>query len=283
MDTDPFPPPAVSEGFDAGTYGRSFADVYDSWYPMDRDTSDTVGYLVGLLEGSSRGEGDDPGGPTRRHRVLETGVGTGRLAIPLARAGCRVTGMDSSHEMLVRLAEKTAGTGVAIDTTQGDASDPGSWPDGRFDLVVAAFNFVFNLIGDDAKTAFLGAARNALDTGGRLVVESFVPVDGRHDTHDPRGVHVERHLEVKEVTFGSVVLIASETDHSTGVVVGQHVELRDGEPVRLRPWRVHVVTPEHLDTLARRAGLVLAERHGDWDGSPFGAGSYRSVSVYRRA
>lgn len=269
-------PTSVSDDFDAGTYGRSFADVYDSWYPMESDTSAAVGYLHGLA------------GPTRR--ILEVGVGTGRIAIPLATLGHAVCGMDSSAEMLSVLADKATESGVHVDSITGDVCDDGSWPTGPFGLVVAAYNFVFNLIGDDAKRRFIHNAADALEPEGLLVIESHLPAVAPEPLPDD-GIGVgsvdgravsERRVELKEMSFDSVVLIASETNHSTGVVVGQHIELRDGEPVRLRPWKVHVTTPDRLDALAIESGLRPVNRLSGWDGSPFGADSYRAVSVYRR-
>lgn len=260
--------------FDAGTYGRSFADVYDTWYPMESETTEATSFLRSLCR---------PGLP-----VLEVGVGTGRLSIPLARAGQDVTGMDSSTEMLARLADKAAAEDIVVSTVLGDAADEQAWPRGPFGLVVAAYNFVFNLIGDDAKTAFFHNAARVLDHDGTLVLETFVPAEGptaTTPTGDPtsgRGRRSERHLELKEISFDSVILIASETDHSTGTVLGQHVELRDGEPVRLRPWRVHVMTPTALDDLAALAGLGPVERFDDWTRAPFGPDSHRAVSLYRR-
>jgi hypothetical protein len=79
-----------------------------------------------------------------------------------------------------------------------------------------------------------------------------------------------------------VVLIATDSDPATGVVIGQHIELVDGEPVRLRPWRIRVADPAELDRLAAVAGLELAERHADWSGTEFDPHGTAHVSVYRR-
>ena len=62
------------------------------------------------------------------------------------------------------------------------------------------------------------------------------------------------------MTATGVVLIASDTDPARGIVTGQHIELRDGEPVRLRPWRLRIATPDELDSWAAAAGLT-AESH----------------------
>ena len=79
------------EGFDERSYGRGMADVYDRWYGGISDVDATVERLAMLAEG----------GP-----VLELGVGTGRLALPLAARGVEVYGVDTSPEMVAQLASK---------------------------------------------------------------------------------------------------------------------------------------------------------------------------------
>lgn len=240
------------DGFDPATYGRSFADVYDDWYPSDATTAAAV-RRVGALAG--------PGG-----RVLELGVGTGRLALPLADAGLAVTGLDSSPEMLAVLAVKDpAGRVRAV---PGDVGRPADWPEGPFDVVLAACNLVCNLADAEAQAACVATAASRLAPGGALVVEAFVPAPLEPG---PR-------LTASEVRGDAVVLIASTADPDTGVVTAQHVELRDGMPVRLRPWRIRVARPDEIDGWAAAAGLVLERR---WDGwLDDGAGA--PVAVYRR-
>ena len=257
--------PATDDaGFDAGTYGRSFADVYDRWYPAQDSTQVAVSRLVDLA------------GP--RGRVLELGVGTGRLAVPLADAGHDVTGLDASPEMLAALEDKVVASGAGergrLIPLLGDVGSPQDWPEGPFELVVAAFNLVFNLADAGAQVRCFAEAARVLAPGGAFVVEAFLPAPMEQR---------ERRLEVREVTASGVVLIATDSDPGTGVVTGQHIELVDGEPVRLRPWRIRVVDPAGLDELAAGAGLELAERHGDWSGTPFDPHGTAHVSVYRRA
>ena len=76
------------------------------------------------------------------------------------------------------------------------------------------------------------------------------------------------------------VLRISRTDPEAGTVSGHHVELRDGEPVRLRPWHLHFTDPAGIDRLAESAGLTLVERHGGWVNEPFGSSSAIHVSVF---
>jgi SAM-dependent methyltransferase len=247
----------VTGGYDPTTYGRSFADVYDDWYPAD-GTVDAVVARVRRLAGD--------GGS-----VLELGVGTGRLALPLAAAGLRVTGLDASEEMLDVLAAKDLDD--LVRRSLGDVGRPADWPDGPFDVVLAACNLLCNLADARVQARCVATAAGRLRPGGALVVEAFVPAP----------LEVGARLTATEVRADAVILIASSADPATGVVTAQHVELRDGEPVRLRPWVIRVVQPDELDRWAADAGLVLEHRGPGWgDGTGASAedGSV-AVSIYR--
>jgi SAM-dependent methyltransferase len=244
--------------WDAATYGSSFADVYDDWYGHRGDEAAVVHRLATLAPQTA---GD------RRPRVLELGVGTGRLAFPLAAAGWEVVGIDASPEMLGQLAAK-APTGDAVVGVLGDAAEPRSIPGGPFDVVLAAFNFLFNLPDREAQRRCLAACRARVVDAGRLVVESFVPDpsmrSGRSEARGPV----------------SGVRVVTEADAGRAAVVGEHV---DGSG-RRRPWRVCFASPSEIDALAAAAGWVLVERHEDWDGTPFHPDdSPQHVSAYRPA
>lgn len=249
--------PSAGSGFDPATYGRSFADVYDRWYPDDEATASAVDRLRALA-------------PAGGH-VLELGVGTGRLALPLARAGLAVTGLDASTEMLGVLAGKDPGG--TVERVAGDVGRSRDWPTGPFHLVVAANNLVCNLADAASQEACLRTAADHLRPGGHVVVEAFVPAPLE------RG----RRLEVSDVRSDAVVMIATDSDPDTGVVVAQHMEFRDGQPVRLRPWRIRVASPEEIDRWAGAAGLERTDRWGDWAGGPFDPHGTAHVSVYTRS
>ena len=92
--------------YDASTYGDRIAKVYDEWFAVPSDADDAVAFLSDL--GGS--------GP-----VLELGIGTGRIALPLAQRGHRVHGVDASEAMVQRLRAKTGGTEIPV--TIGDFAD----------------------------------------------------------------------------------------------------------------------------------------------------------------
>lgn len=260
---------------DPARYGDAFADVYDDWYGEAFDTDTAVAALAALAGA----------GP-----VLELGVGTGRLAVPLAARGLTVIGVDGSAAMLERLAAKPGGQlvhplladmadpfgehGPPIEASTADRSVRlGPDAEGSFRLVFAAYNTFFNLDSAEAQRRCLAACARLLAPGGGLAIEAFVPTDD----------DVARtSLDVKAVTVDGVVLTATEHDAAAQVITGQHVEITAGG-VRLRPWRVRYLTPDQLDALAADVGLLRAERWGGWDGRPFDEGCDTHVSVYRPA
>lgn len=184
--------------------------------------------------------------------------------------------MDTSPEMLAHLAEKSRAAGVTPPVgVNGDVGDPTEWPDGEFDAVVAAFNLIFNLADEEAQARAFVAARQHLKLGGSLIVEAFIPAP-RDGSAGP-----ERNLELRSVTADGVTLIATEMDPATGMVWGQHIEMRDAQPLRLRPWHIRVASPAEIDTWALDADLELAERHADWAKTGYSELGTSHVSVYR--
>jgi SAM-dependent methyltransferase len=254
---------------DPARYGDAFADVYDDWYGELFDTEAAVEALAALA-------GSGP--------VLELGVGTGRLAIPLAQRGLTVIGVDGSAAMLERLAAKPGGDRVhplladmadLFGEAGSSETDTRLGPDveGAFRLVFAAYNTFFNLDSADTQRRCLAQCARLLAPGGGLAIEAFVPTDDEV----PR-----TSLDVKAVTVHGVVLTATEHDRDAQVITGQHVEI-GADGVRLRPWRVRYLSPTQLDALAREAGLERTERWGAWDGRPFDDTCDTHVTVYRPA
>lgn len=254
---------------DPARYGDAFADVYDDWYGGLFDTDAAVDALAALA-------GPGP--------VVELGVGTGRLAIPLAARGLTVIGVDGSATMLARMADKPGGDRVhplradmaALFDDEGSASSDtrlGHDAVGAFRLVFAAYNTFFNLDSEPAQRRCLAQCARLLAPGGGLAIETFVPADG----DVPR-----TSLDVRSVSADGVVLTATEHEPEAQLITGQHVQITEGG-IRLRPWSVRYLTPEQLDRLAADAGLVRAERWGGWDGRVFDDACDTHVSVYRPA
>lgn len=249
------------DGYGPATYGDAFADVYDDWYG---DLGDLDHATATIVEQAAGG------------RVLELGVGSGRLAAPVAAAGLEVWGIDSSAAMLDRLAARPGGQ--VVHAVLGDMADPvppldaaGARPSEGFAVAVAAFNTFFLLASATAQASCLRAVAGLLAPGGRVLLETYVPAD---PPADARTVLEPRAVELDRVVFTLSTHLPMEQ-----VVHGQHVELRESG-TRLRPWVLRYLLPTQLDDLAADCGLRLRERWGGWDRSPFTSTSPVHVSVY---
>lgn len=246
------------DGYEPSTYGESFADVYDDWYTDIGDAEGAIELVRPLVA------------RTRTPRVLELGVGTGRLAIPLAEDGVEVVGVDASPRMLQQLIAKR---GAERSTVLAARADMRRLPfrAGAFGLVLAAFNTLFNLTTERAQRECLDDVARVLRPEGALLVETFVPADPATSSQA---------VEVRSIGVDHVVLTASRSDPTSQTVAGQHVEIREAG-VRLRPWLLRYLTVDQIDALAESCGLQLEQRWAGWRGEPFTAGSDSQVSLYR--
>ena len=248
-------------GYRSDSYGDAFADVYDDWYADVTDLDTTVSFVADLA------------GPTGT--VLELGVGTGRLAVPLAARVGQVTGIDTSHKMLDELA-RADGSGTVL-TVHGDMID--DLPAGPYDVVLAAYNTVFNLTTAARQQACFDRVAERLAPDGAFVVEAFVP-DG---DHDPAGASRGTQVTVRSMSVDSVVLSASAHDRAAQLAEGQFIEITEAGGVRLRPWSIRWADPAELDGMATASGLRRVQRWADYDRTPFDAASPRHVTVYTPA
>ncbi|MCX7621130.1 MAG: class I SAM-dependent methyltransferase [Acidimicrobiales bacterium] len=278
------------EGYEPSTYGDRFADIYDDWYPPDETSAQTVDTLAELA---------DP-----RQPILELGIGTGRLALPLAKRGFDVRGIDASTKMIERLRSKPGGEKIAV--TLGDLGSvqvpprpntaaeppppantgPGAAPlapaitepssataTERCALVFAAGNTIFGLLSADAQAACFRRVSDVLIPGGRFVVEAFVPPDD--------GDSGQEDVAIRSMTAQQLVLSAARRNPTQQTISGHYIELRDGS-VTLRPFHLRYASVAELDAMADAAGLELEHRWSSWRRDPFTPHSTDHISVWRR-
>lgn len=200
-------------------------------------------------------------------RALEFAVGTGRVAVPLLRAGVPVCGIELSEAMICELRRKV--TVEELPVIRGDMVSvraPGS-----FSLVFLVYNTITNLLTPDAQVeCFRNAARN-LESGGRFVVELFVP--------DLRSMPPGRDAAVFARSEG--YLGVDRYDPAEQRLVSHHFRFSEGTEATVHRSPHRYIWPAELDLMARLAGFVLESRHADWSGAPFTADSRDHVSVYR--
>jgi SAM-dependent methyltransferase len=244
----------VVPDYDAATYGDRIAEVYDEWFGVPSDTEGTVAFLSDLA-------GPGP--------VLELGIGTGRVALPLAQRGYEVHGVDASEAMVEKLQTKTEGESIPV--TIGDFADVDV--EGRFSLVYVVFNTFFALLSQEDQVRCFSNVARRLREGGVFLIEAFVPDMTRWDRN--------QRIETSHVGDDSIVLDAAKHDPVEQRVASNHLVVSDAG-VKMYPVRLRYAWHSELDLTARLAGLRLRERWGGWLREPFTASSVKHVSVYER-
>jgi SAM-dependent methyltransferase len=194
--------------------------------------------------------------------ALELGIGTGRIALPLAERGVPVHGIYLSVALVARLRAKPGGDRIPV--TIGDFAT--TRIDESFSLAYLVFNTINNLTTQDEQVACFENVAAHLESGGCFVIEVGVP------SREP--------LEV--FALGDTHVGIDERDIATQRLVSHHFMLVDGQWVR-RSIPFRSVSPAELDLMARLAGMTLRERSGGWKHEPFTSESAKHVSVWEKA
>jgi SAM-dependent methyltransferase len=240
--------------FDPTAYGASgIAEQYDDLYRDEWETDAAVDRIAELA-----GAG----------KVLELGIGTGRLATPLVARGVEVHGVDASADMVGKLRQKPGGDSIPVHIGDFSQVDAGR----EFSLVVLAVNTIFALPDQQAQVACFRNAARHLGAGGRFVVEAWVPDIGafRHNR-----------LVRPRVQRGDTISIeTAEIDPVEQMIRTTQAVFSNGS-VRLYPANHRYAWPAELDLMAELAGFGREARWADWSGAPFTGESRAHVTVYR--
>jgi len=200
-------------------------------------------------------------------RALEFGIGTGRIAAPLASLGIHVHGIDLSEAMMSRIEGKPGSE--LISTTKGDFSS--TRVEGNFSVVFLIFNTIMNLTAQEAQIACFQNAANHLQAGGHFVIEVMMPrlqwlsPGERLMTWD----HSDDHWGMDEY------------DIATQSLVSHHMKVVDGK-AELFDTPCRYVWPAELDLMAQLAGMQLVSRREDWHGAVFTSESANHISVWQK-
>ena len=231
------------------TYGDTWAEIYDE------ATSSPPGEVELLAELA----GDGP--------VLELGVGTGRVAAPLAERGLDVHGLDPSQGMLARLRERSD----RVEPHEGlmDDFDLGL----EFSLVYVVASTIFApLTQKEQVTTFRNVARH-LRPDGLFLLQAYVPDLTRFD----RG----QRTSAVDVGLARVAVEATRLDRAQQILTGQRIVISE-QGTRLYPLMIRFAYPSELDLMAQLAGLRLRDRWADFERTPYGSASEAHVSVYEK-
>jgi SAM-dependent methyltransferase len=243
----------MTDDHDDGHFDEPVAATYDE----DSDAmfapavvNPTVDFLAALADGG---------------RALELGIGTGRIALPLAARGVEVHGIELSNAMVARLRAKPGGEGIGV--TIGDFSVVRV--DGSFRLAYLAFNTINNVTTQAGQVATFRNVANHLERGGVFVIEVGVP-------------------DLRRLPYGERYVIFDASDTHWGVdeydvanqgLISHHFEARGGAFEKSSgPFRY--VWPSELDLMAEMAGMELQERWEGWKREPYTSDSRQHVSVW---
>lgn len=236
-------------------YDEKLASVYDLMYPIEFDTSRAVDFIASLAP---------EGG-----RVLELGVGNGRIALPLAARGFQVHGIDGSAAMLAVLRERDEqGRVTAI---EGDFTEVGTGL--TFDVVTLLLNTFFVAATKEQQVGCLRLVHEQLAPGGKFVLEAFDPA--------PYHAMEKQEFSMRHLDEGAVMLDTLTVDRAHQLMYGTHTIIDGGKP-ETKHHVLRYAFPFEIDLLAELAGLRLVDRWEDWERTPYTTRSLRHVSVYER-
>jgi SAM-dependent methyltransferase len=222
----------VSSPYDA------IAELYDPW---SASVVEDVGFYLDEARRS--------GGP-----VVELGVGTGRIAIPLAADGIRVIGVDSSRAMLDVCARRAALAGVELDLRVGDLREPPVRE--RVPLVICPFRSLLHMDTDDDRRRVLASVRKLLRPGGRFAFDVFTP--GADDIAQTQDRWLEREPGIFELAnWDEVARTLTLT-----------VRGPNGETTMALAW----LSPEEWRALLEDSGFEVEACYGWFDRKPFTGG-----------
>ena len=236
-------------------FGESVAARFDERYAHQADPA-VVAPIVDLLEELAAGGA-----------ALELGIGTGRVALPLAARGVPVHGIDLSEAMLARLRAKPGAERIGV--TVGDFAT--ATVEGTFTVSYVVANTIMNLTTQDEQVACFENVSAHLEPGGCFVIEVLVPRLRRL----PPGERFQP-FAVSPTHLGF-----DEYDVARQGLISHHSWIEDGGIEILSP-PFRYVWPSELDLMARLAGMSLRERWAGWAREPFTSESEKHVSVWEK-
>lgn len=239
--------------FSNSDYGDVFADVYDAWYHDLDDVAAVVSFVSGFAG---------------TNRVLELGVGTGRLAIPLAESGLEVIGIDNSALMLKEL---TAKARPGLDLTAMRGHMVADMPNGPFGVIFLPYNTLFNLLSAEEQTECMRRAKERLAPDGVVIVDCFIPFE-------PTAMKMNK--SVIRASDEERVFATTTIHPDTQIIEGMFDEERKDGFACERYWEVRYANVDQVDAMAAEGGLSLIERWGGYQREPITESSARHISVY---
>lgn len=207
--------------------------------------------------------------------VLEVACGTGRLTFPIAQEGVDITGLDISRPMLERARQRSAEQGLKIDWIEQDCRQ--MHLDRPYALIFSATNAMQHLLDVESVCAFIQSARQALQLGGRLILDVFNPSLSKL-IRPLDEVHLHKTLQDHDGS-SITVDVASQYQADTQILHFDLTYLRDAQVIRTKHVNMRVFFPQELLALCQLNGLRVIERFGSYEETPFQADSPKQILI----
>jgi SAM-dependent methyltransferase len=230
-----------------------WAATYDAWHASN-DPDAAVDFLL-----SQASDG----------RILELGIGTGRIALAIAARGRPVEGIDVSEAMLGQLRTKIGNLPVLA--RHGDMADIDV--DGPFSLIYSSSSSFFHLTDQQRQVDCFRNVSAKLSADGRFVIEAFIP--------QPEMLHPARSITLRDFTPDTLRFSATVANRLTQQLQFQEVIMTPSGNEFL-PVEERFCWPSELELMAQLAGMELAERYATYSKNPLNHRSAQHVSVYRK-
>jgi len=261
----------MEQGSPEATAWNTWADFYDV---ADGDRAAHVAFYSGLLT-------------DRIHSVLELGCGTGTMVSTLAQRmarrndntqAIRIVGIDASEGMLRVARSRDA----SVEWIFGDMRSPPI--QGPFDLIFCCYNTLQHLLVDADLAQAFGAVRDLMQPDGTFAFDIYQPNVAylriprvnkmARSITDGNG----RHLEIRE---DHVYDADTQLATTTWRLVDR--DKAGAPPLAHTSYHHRQYFPADVDRLLASAGLVIRERYGDFDRTPFNKDSKKQILVCGRA
>jgi SAM-dependent methyltransferase len=214
--------------------------------------------------------------------ILELGCGSGRVMLPLARAGRRIVGVDESPEMLARARQHLAALGTAAAASVLIEADARTLAlEDRFGMVIIALNtFLHNRTRAD-QIATLSAARRHLLPGGRLVIDlppndelACQPDDGEYEI-EATLIDPASHSRITK-SVASRIFWATQEQELTYRIVEERPGGAEEQTVQ---FRLRHVFKHEMELLLKLCGFTEPDWFGDYQQHPYTNDSLRMIAV----
>ena len=212
--------------------------------------------------------------------VLELGCGTGRIAIPVARAGARIIGIDRSAPMLLRARQRLRRARLSAALVRGDIRHLPFRRRTKFDLVMAPYGILQSLTRERDLRATLLAASGVLRRGGLFVIDLVPDL--------PRWAEYERRVSLAGRRGGAHLTLTESVRQDRGkrlTIFDQEYEERRGRARTVRRFSLtfRTVSVPQMRRRLEAAGFRIDAVLGDYDGGPWDPRADVWVVIARRS